>query len=97
MTGSALTRFLVSCAALGLAHLPATAKACAVCMGEPNSKSAGAMNAAIFLLLGFIGGVLGLLVAFGIALMKRAAAPLPPHAEFSHPDSDTGEPSQPYV
>ena len=90
MTRSACSRFLALALAAGLAQLPSTAAACAVCMGDPNSKSAGAINGAIFLLLGFIGVVLGLLVAFGITLMKRAAAPLPPHAEFSHPDSDPG-------
>ena len=90
MTRSAWSRFLALALAAGLAQMPSTAAACAVCMGDPNSKSAGAINAAVFLLLGFIGGVLALLVAFGITLMKRAAAPLPPHAEFSHHDSAPG-------
>lgn len=90
MNRSACTRLLATAAALALAHLPATASACSACMGDPNSKTAGAMNAAIFLLLGFIGGVLALLVAFGITLMKRANAPLPPHAEFAHHDSGPG-------
>lgn len=90
MTRSACTRLLVLAAALALAQLPSTAAACSVCMGDPNSKFAGATNAAIFLLLGFIGTVLALLVAFGLTLMKRASAPLPPHAEFSHPASEPG-------
>lgn len=67
---------------------PATSLACTACMGNPNSKAAGATNAAIFLLLGFIGGVLGLLVAFGFALKRRAASPLPPHTEFSGHGTD---------
>lgn len=90
MTRPACSRFLAFALAAALAQLPSTAAACAVCMGDPNSKSAGAINAAIFLLLGFIGVVLALLVAFGLTLMKRASAPLPPHAQFSHPDSAPG-------
>jgi hypothetical protein len=90
MTRSACSRFLALALAAVLAQMPATASACAACMGDPNSKSAGAINDAIFLLLGCIVGVLGLLVAFAISLMKRAAAPLPPHAEFSQHDSDPG-------
>ena len=90
MTLSACTRFFVFVAALALVHFPSTAAACAVCMGDPNSKSAGAMNAAVFLLLGFIGTVLSLLVAFGVTLMRRANAPLPPHAQFSQPVSSSG-------
>jgi hypothetical protein len=67
---------------LVLLQLPATAEACTVCMGGDDSKIGPAMNAAIFLLLGCIGGVLGLLVAFGITLMRRANVPLPPEAEL---------------
>lgn len=85
-----LSRFFVLSIATGLACMPAAALACTACMGDANTKTAGAMNAAIFLLLGFIGGVLGLLAAFGISLMRRAASPLPPHAEFSQSDSDSG-------
>jgi hypothetical protein len=51
-------------------------------MGADDSKVGGAINAAIFLLLGCIGGVLALLVTFGIYLMKRANAPLPPEADL---------------
>lgn len=90
MTRSALTRLSTLALAVVLVQLPATAAACTTCMGDVNSKSAGAMNAAIFLMLGCIGGVLGLLVVFGLTLMKRANAPLPPHAEFSHLDSNFG-------
>jgi len=81
------TTFLLITSAIILAS-PATTLACTVCMGDPNSKAAGATNAAIFLLLGFIGGVLGLIVAFGFALKRRAASPLPPHTEFSGHGTD---------
>ena len=72
MTRPAITRFFALALGVALAQMPATASACAACMGDPNSKSAGAINAAIFVLLGCIGGVLGLLVAFGISLNKRS-------------------------
>lgn len=84
---SAPSRLLALVLTAVLFQLPATAAACSTCMGDVNSKSAGAMNAAIFVMLGCIGGVLGLLVVFGLTLMKRASAPLPPHSEFSTPDS----------
>jgi len=90
MTGSVWSRFLTLLLAAVLVQLPSTAAACTACMGDANSKSAGAINAAIFLLLGFIFTVLGLLVAFGLSLMRRAAALPPPHTEFPHHDSDSG-------
>lgn len=62
-----------------LAQLPATASACSVCMGDPNSKTAGAANGAIFLMLGFIGAMLAGVGAFAFNLMRRAGAPVPPH------------------
>ncbi len=75
-------------------QLPATASACSVCMGDPNSKTAGAINAAIFLMLAFIMGVLGLLGALGVSLMRRANSPLPPHmqvADGQFPADDSEE------
>jgi len=42
-------------------------------MGDPNSKTAGAINNAIFVLLGCIVFVLSSLAAFAVYLMKRAA------------------------
>ncbi len=63
-------------------YWPDTVRACTVCMGADDSKIGPAINSAIFLLLGCIGGVLGLLVAFAINLMKRANAPLSPEAEL---------------
>ena len=56
-----------------IAHLPATATACTACMGDPNSKAAGAINAAIFLMLGFIALMLGSFAAFGWYLSRRTA------------------------
>jgi hypothetical protein len=56
---------------------------CSVCMGDPNSREAGAMNAAIFLMLGFIFSVLALLVASGVYLYRRSQAPVPPHIQIA--------------
>jgi hypothetical protein len=50
-------------------------RACAVCMGAPDSKVAPAMNAAIFLMLGVIGTVLGSVGGFVLYLRKRAKSP----------------------
>ena len=69
-------------AAVALAIVPPTASACTVCMGDTESNTAGAMNAAIFVMLGCIFSMLGLLAAFGIHLARRANTPLPPHLEF---------------
>jgi hypothetical protein len=88
MTRSFLSRFFLAALAVVLAHLPATASACSVCMGDANSNTGTATNAAIFLMLGCIGGVLSLLVTFGIVLMKRASAPLPPHQDLASSVSD---------
>ncbi len=90
MTRSACSRLFAFATSAVLTALPSTAAACAACMGDVNSKSAGAINNAVFLLLGFLAVALGMVVAFAISLMRRAAAPLPPHAEFSHHDSDSG-------
>lgn len=87
MKTASLQRALVAIAAVSLAQLPATASACTACMGDANSKIGPAMNAAIFLMLGFIGTMLACAAAFGIHLMKRANAPLPPHAEFEQAES----------
>jgi len=80
MTCSTVSRFAVAASATALVHLPSTASACAACMGNPNSKTAGAINDAIFVLLGCIGLVLGSLAAFAIYLMKRSEAPRPAHS-----------------
>ncbi len=65
-----------------LALTPAV-QACSVCMGDPAAPTAKAMNAAIFIMLGCIGGVLGLLSVFAIYLYRRSLNPVPPHAEFT--------------
>jgi len=74
-----------------LSAVPASAHACSACMGDVNSKSAGAMNAAIFLMLGVIGSMLAGLGAFAFYLSRRAAAPAPPHAELGASIDETDD------
>ena len=76
------SRFVSLIVAFVAAQWPVAVHACTVCMGGDDTKVGPAINAAIFLLLGCIGGVLALLTGFGIYLMKKASAPLPSVAEF---------------
>jgi hypothetical protein len=87
-------RLITACFAIAAASgaaWPQSVRACAACMGDPNSDVAGAANGAIFLMLGCIGGVLGLLSAFGLYLYRRSLAPLPPHVELAE---NLGAPSE---
>ena len=61
---------------------PQMANACTACLGDPNTNIAKGANAAIFLMLGLLGGMFALLGAFAYALYRRAKAPMPPHAEI---------------
>ncbi len=81
-------RMLAAGVAAAAVNLPTAAHACTVCMGDPNSKSAGAINAAIFLMLGFIGSMLAALGAFALYLSRRASAPVPPHATLGESIND---------
>ena len=83
MNSSAPRRTLPLLVLTLLLSLATDASACSVCMGDPNSNMASAVNGAIFLMLAFIGGILALLGGFAFYLMKRASSPLPPHAEFA--------------
>ena len=76
---SPFTKSLLSAAIL---LAPAAANACTACMGDPNTNIAKGANAAIFLMLGLLGGMFALLAAFGVCLYRRAKAPTPPHAEL---------------
>ena len=76
-------RALLPLAAAALAALPQTSSACAVCMGASDSSIAPAMNAAIFLLMGFIGAVLAAIGGFVFYLWRRSKMPVPPHEELS--------------
>lgn len=83
------SRILIAALAAAMAALPTTASACSVCMGDPASKTAGAMNAALFLLLGFVGFMLCSVAAFAYYLKSHASS-VPPQTEIasmiSHPE-----------
>lgn len=82
------------CAALlASVVLASSAEACTACMGDSNSNFAEAANGAIFLMLGVLAGVFGLLGAFGFYLYRRGLAPLPPHVEFSEGLGTQAEPT----
>jgi hypothetical protein len=81
-------RTLAGIVAVVCVSLPTAAQACTVCMGDPNSKTAGAINAAIFLMIGFIGAMLASLGGFAFYLSRRAASPMPPHTELDQAIND---------
>ena len=82
MNRSLLHRALAGTVSTMVLSLPATAHACSACMGDVNSKTAGAINAAIFLMIGVLGLMLASLGSFAFYLSRRAAAPTPPYAEL---------------
>jgi hypothetical protein len=56
----------------GIALTPVAALACPVCFGSTDAPIAGAVNLAIFALLGVTGAVLGSFVAFFVYLARKA-------------------------
>lgn len=80
--GLFVTAFLLS--------LPNAAHACATCMGDTNPKTGAAVNAAIFLMIGCIGAMLGCLGLFAYNLAKRAASPVPPHVQLTESFAQSG-------
>ena len=76
-------RFLVLIAVT----VPQVATACSACMGDPNSNIAKGANGAIFLLLGLLVCIFGMLGAFAFHLYRHSRLPTPPHAELSGVDA----------
>jgi flagellar biogenesis protein FliO len=64
------------------------ATACTVCMGG-NGTLGEAANGAIFVMLGVLGCVLGLIVLAGYSVVKRGNLPMPPHAELARAISNS--------
>ena len=58
------------------------ALACTVCMGANGSAIGEAANGAIFVMLGVLALVLGLIVVAGYSVVRRGRLPVPPHAEL---------------
>ena len=73
---------LLTMVAIAVALAPTRLLACAVCMGASDSSIAPAMNAAIFLLLGFLGTMLTGVGGFALYLSRRSRLPHPPHEQF---------------
>jgi len=65
-----------------------TSQACTVCMGG-NGTLGEAANGAIFVMLGVLAFVLGLIVMAGYSVVKRGRLPLPPHAELARAMSNS--------
>jgi len=55
-----------------LLFLPIRSHACTICMGASDTPVAAAMNAAIFLMLGFVGLMLSSIAGFILYLSRRA-------------------------
>jgi hypothetical protein len=79
-----LSRFALGTLAFLAVNTPQMAGACSVCMGDPNSNAARGANAVLFLMLGILAGMFGLLGAFGYYLYRRSQMPVPPHEELGH-------------
>ena len=82
-----LSRFFAAAICVTAMLSPQPLLACAVCMGSADSPVAPAINAAIFLLMGFVGSMLAGVAAFGFYLFRRSKMPHPPHEQFLHPDA----------
>lgn len=80
-----LSRLLSTIAFAAAVLAPKSLLACSVCMGASDSPVAPAINAAIFLLMGFVGSMLTGVVAFGFYLFRRSKMPRPPHEQFLQP------------
>jgi hypothetical protein len=76
------TTRVLTAVALAAMLAPRESLACAVCMGDPNSKVAGASNGMMMFLLATLAGVFCLLGAFAYHLFRMSRAPMPPHAEL---------------
>ena len=64
--------------AVALVQAPVAAHACGVCMGQSNNSNfAGAMNGAIFVMLGFLAAMLLGISAVGYSLYRRSQNPSP--------------------
>lgn len=70
-----------------MAAAPTPLLACAVCMGSSDSQVAPAINAAIFLLIGFLGAIMAGIGGFVFYLSRRAKRPRQPHEQFLQTDA----------
>lgn len=85
-----ISRLIVALSAAAML-VPKPLLACAVCMGASDSPVAPAINAAIFLLMGFIGSMLAGVGGFAFYLSRRAKYPHPPHEQFLNVGNDDND------
>jgi hypothetical protein len=69
--------------ALLLVLHPVSAQACAACFSGADPKTGAALNSAIFIMLGCVGGMLGLITAVGISFVRRSRR-VADRPEFPH-------------
>jgi uncharacterized membrane protein len=80
-------------AILALLAFSSTSQACAVCMGEANTKLADASNSVFIVLLALVGFIFlstGITIYF---LWKKATTPLPPYMALIESINTEGEPA----
>jgi hypothetical protein len=73
---------VLAAAFLLVVSLSQKASACTACMGDSTGPIGEAANGAIFVMLGVLAVVLGLITLAGYSLVKRANLPMPPHVEL---------------
>ena len=76
-----------------LVILPASAEACAVCMGDPNSAMARASNSVLWMLLGMVGFIFISTGATAFYLWRRSHAEIP--ADVQLVENLAEEPDEP--
>ena len=61
-----------------------SASACGVCMGQTDGgQIGGAVNGAIFVMLGFLGVMLASVTGFAFAIWRRSRNPLPSNLDLA--------------
>jgi hypothetical protein len=61
-----------------------SAEACGVCQGQSDgSQIGGALNGAIFVMLGFLGTMLAGITGVAYSIWRRSQNPLPAHLELA--------------
>ena len=77
-------RSLLVIAVSGVLLAPGSALACGVCMGQTEgSQIGGAINGAIFVMLGFLGVMLASVTGFAFAIWRRSRNPLPSNLDLA--------------
>jgi hypothetical protein len=82
--------FVFGCVLAAMVHWGAPqAFGCTACMGASNTALGEAANGAIFVMLGVLALVLGLISLAGYSLVRRSRLPMPPHQELARSLSES--------